>query len=86
MKLFMVIETFKSGKKNAVYERYHQFGRMMPDGLQYINSWLEVDGERCFQIMQGENAELFDVWIKEWKDLVEFEVVEITESPTAKNG
>jgi hypothetical protein len=79
---FMVIETFKAGKKEQVYERYEQKGRVLPKGLAYINSWVEVGGNRCFQLMQTENRELFDEWIAAWKDLVDFEVIPIEVSHT----
>jgi hypothetical protein len=84
MPLYMVVETFKPGARDLVYERYNKQGRMMPAGLTYVNSWLEVDGERCFQIMTGESRALFDEWIRNWQDLVDFEIVEIEQSPTAK--
>lgn len=75
MPRFMVIESFKSGKKPLVYERLAARGRMLPRGLNYINSWLERDGERCFQLMETEDEDLFLVWITEWQDLVDFEIV-----------
>jgi hypothetical protein len=81
MKQYMVIETFLPGCKQNVYDRFHARGRMLPDGLVYINSWLEKDGERCFQLMETEDAALFDVWTDRWKDLVSFEIIEIGEKP-----
>ena len=84
MKRYMVIETFWPGRKNAVYERFHQKGRMLPDGLIYVDSWLEKDGNRCFQLMETNNLALFNVWFEHWKDLGAIEVVEIGEKPGAK--
>ena len=84
MPLHMIIETFKPGCRDAVYERYTKHGRMMPSDLEYINSWLEIDGDRCFQIMAGNRA-LFDESIRNWQDLVDFEVIEIERSPTAED-
>ncbi|MBI5001266.1 MAG: DUF3303 family protein [Euryarchaeota archaeon] len=81
MKQYMVIETFKPGCKDAAYERFHKQGRMLPDGLRYIDSWLEKDGDRCFQLMETGNAKLFDQWIEGWKDLVKFEVIALGEKP-----
>jgi len=75
----MVIETFGPGCKEAVYERFQQKGRMLPDGLSYIDSWLEQDGDRCFQLMETDSPGLFDAWIDHWKDLVSFEIVELVE-------
>ena len=80
----MVIETFLPGRKNDVYERFHKKGRMLPDGLIYVDSWLEKDGNRCFQLMETNNPALFSVWFEHWKDLGAFEVVEIGEKPGAK--
>ncbi|MFH1981944.1 MAG: DUF3303 family protein [Pseudomonadota bacterium] len=78
----MVIETFKPGAMAAVYKRYSVKGRMLPDGLVYIDSWVSDDGGRCFQLMEAENVRLFDVWAERWKDLVDFEVIPVQDSPT----
>ncbi len=78
---YMVIETFKADRA-VVYERYDQQGRMMPDGLHYIDSWIERDGNRCFQLMETETPELFQSWTAKWSDLVDFEIVAIELSPT----
>jgi len=75
--LYMVIETFKPGQKEAVYERFHRLGRQLPEGLHYIDSWLEENGNRCFQLMQTENKKLFDLWISHWSDLVTFQIIPI---------
>jgi hypothetical protein len=79
---FMVIETFKPGCKDAVYHRFHSKGRLLPDGLIYIDSWLEKDGNRCFQIMETTRPELFKEWTRHWQDLVSFEITELGEKPT----
>ena len=85
MKKYMVIETFKPGCKDKVYERFHEKGRMIPEGLEYIDSWLEKDGDRCFQLMATDDASLFQNWINCWNDLVRFEVIEIGERPEKDN-
>jgi len=51
MKLYMVIESFLPGCQDKIYQRFHEKGRMLPEGLDYVNSWLEKDGDRCFQLM-----------------------------------
>ena len=86
MKQYMVIESFLPGCKDRVYERFHQKGRMLPDGLAYVNSWLEKDGDRCFQLMETDDPSLFQVWLDEWKDLMAMEVVELGEKPKAQDG
>ena len=77
----MVIESFLPGCKDKIYERFQQKGRMLPEGLRYVNSWLEKDGDRCFQLMETDDPSLFQVWLRNWKDLVAMEVVELGEKP-----
>ena len=78
----MVIEVFKPGMKDAIYDRYTERGRMLPEGLEYVSSWVEENGSRCFQLMQCERRELILHWVKEWADLTDFEIVPVTVSPT----
>jgi hypothetical protein len=77
---YMVVETFASGCKAAVYDRFRDKGRMLPDGLFYVDSWLEKDGDTCYQLMETDSPQLFDKWIEQWKDLVSFKVIELEES------
>jgi hypothetical protein len=77
----MVIETFLPGCKAKIHERFHARGRMLPAGLNYLDSWLEKDGDRCFQLMETNDAALFQDWLEHWKDLVSIEVVELGEKP-----
>jgi hypothetical protein len=79
---YMVIETFKPGKIDEVYERYNQKGRMLSDGLRYIDSWLSIDRTKCFQLMEADRIELFDEWILNWSDLTDFEIIPVEDSPT----
>lgn len=81
MKRFMVIEKFRPGCRDAVYERFHRKGRMMPAGLFYLDSWLEQNGDRCFQLMETNDPKLFPEWTRNWADLMEYEIVEIGEKP-----
>ncbi|HKP85957.1 MAG TPA: DUF3303 family protein [Blastocatellia bacterium] len=78
--LFMVIERFKNGDALAVYRRFKQEGRMMPDGLRYVGSWIEANFDRCFQLMECDDPRLFQQWIIRWQDLMEFEVVPVVAS------
>ena len=78
---YMVIESIQMGKITEVYERFRTRGRLLPEGLEYIESWLSKDERRCFQLMRTENPALFDLWFEQWNDLVEFEVVEIGQKP-----
>ena len=85
MKQYMVVETFLPGCKEKVYQRFHEQGRMLPEGLTYVSSWLEKDGDRCFQLMETEDRSLFEVWSEHWKDLVAMEIVELGEKPKPKD-
>jgi hypothetical protein len=78
--LFMVIERFRNRDAKAVYRRFRDHGRMMPDGLHYVGSWIEVNFDRCFQVMECDDARLLQQWIVNWTDLIEFEVVPIATS------
>ena len=78
--LFMVIERFKNGDFRAVGARFREKGRMMPDNLVYHASWLEASGARCFQIMEAPGPESLNGWIRQWQDLVDFEVIPIQTS------
>ena len=81
---FMVIESFKSPEATAeVYQRFAERGRMLPEGLQYIDSWIEENLNRCFQLMETDDPRLFEEWIACWDDLVDFEVIPVTKSSEA---
>jgi hypothetical protein len=81
--LFMVIEHFKNRDAAAVYNRFQERGRMAPDGLKYVDSWVETNFDRCFQLMETDDPHLFEQWIAQWSDLVDFEVVEVITSKEA---
>ena len=79
---YMVIERFRPGKGEAVYRRFREQGRMLPQGLVYFDSWLAQDRTQCFQLMETESPQLFEEWFARWNDLIEFEVVPVEDSPT----
>ena len=81
--LFMVIERFKNRDAAPVYKRFRERGRMMPEGLTYINSWVESNFDRCFQLMECNDKKLFQEWIANWNDLADFEIVEVITSQEA---
>lgn len=78
--LFMVVERFKDGKAKEVYRRYQEKGRMMPEGLKYVNSWVEANFNRCFQIMKCDDLHLLQQWVLQWQDLGEFEIIPVVSS------
>ncbi len=81
--LFMVIERFRDGDAAAVFRRFREEGRMLPEGLRYVDSWVAADLTRCFQLMECDDAALFERWISRWQDLVDFEVVPVVTSAEA---
>jgi hypothetical protein len=81
--LYMVIERFKNRDAKAVYRRFRDQGRMAPDGLVYVESWVETNFDRCFQLMECGDARLLEEWAQHWRDLVEFEFVSVRRSKEA---
>ena len=81
--LYMVIERFKEGSAPEIYRRFRQRGRMMPEGLEYISSWIDLSFKTCWQLMQTEDFALFDKWTTNWRDLVDFEIVPVRTSAEA---
>ena len=82
--LFMVIERFGGRERAAaVYRRFRERGRMAPEGLRYVGSWVEADFGRCFQLMECEDPSLLREWAAHWQDLVEFEFVPVVTSEAA---
>jgi hypothetical protein len=81
--LFMVVERFRNHDAAPVYRRFHEKGRMLPDGLKYVDSWVEVNLNRCFQLMECDDVQLFQPWVAHWNDLVDFEIVAVHSSKDA---
>ncbi len=81
--LYMVIETFKNGDPAPVYRRFRERGRLAPDGLQYVSSWVTSNVTRCYQVMECDDRRLLDQWIGQWSDLVDFEVIPVISSAQA---
>ena len=76
--LFMVIEQFRHQDAKPVYRRFREKGRLMPDGLKFVESWVSADLGRCFQVMECDDVTLLQQWVAEWSDLVEFEIVPVS--------
>jgi uncharacterized protein DUF3303 len=79
---YMVIETFTQGAR-PVYERARNRGRMLPDGLEYVESWVMEGLGGCFQLMETDDPALFDTWTAQWADLAEFEIMPVLASADA---
>ena len=73
--LYVVIETFRGGDARPVYRRFRDQGRLAPEGLRYVASWVTEDFRRCYQVMECDDRALLDAWIARWSDLVDFEVL-----------
>jgi hypothetical protein len=56
--LFMVIERFKNQDGVPVYKFVRDKGIKFPDGLKYHGSWIEPNFDRCFQLMECDDARL----------------------------
>jgi hypothetical protein len=80
--LYMIVEDFR-GDPEAVYRRFRDQGRMAPDGLRYVSSWVTQDLQRCYQIMECADPGPLDEWMARWRDLVSFEVIPVVTSPEA---
>jgi Protein of unknown function (DUF3303) len=81
--LFMVIERFRPGKAPEVYRRFRDRGRMAPDEVRYVSSWVDLGFDRCFQVMEAESEEMLKEWTKNWEDLVQFEIIPVRTSEEA---
>lgn len=81
---FLVIEHFRNGDPIPIYQRFRDQGRMMPDGLAYVTSWITDDLTRCYQVMETAERRLLDEWLANWADLMEFEVFPVLSSPAVR--
>ena len=81
--LYMVIERFKPGAAVEIYRRAKAQGRQLPEGLEYVASWVDLEFNTCFQLMQTEDASLFGEWCARWQDLGDFEIIPVRTSAEA---
>ena len=79
----MIIEHFRDGNAAPVYARFRDRGRMAPEGLSYVASWVTADRKHCYQVMECEDEALLGEWMSHWADLVEFEVIPVITSAQA---
>jgi len=82
--LFMIIERFHPGTVKLLYERFAEKGRLMPEGVEYINSWIDKNVSTCYQVMQSDSIDKIQVWISYWDDLADFEVIPVITSAEAR--
>jgi Protein of unknown function (DUF3303) len=81
--LYMVFERFKEGAAPEIYRRLRDKGRMMPEGLEYVSSWIDLDFKTCYQLMRTKDESLFHQWTDAWSDLIEFEITAVRTSAEA---
>jgi hypothetical protein len=80
---YMVIEQYKNNDPLPVYRRFREKGRMAPEGLNYISSWINEEVNCCYQIMETNDRSLLDQWMINWNDIVSFEVFPVITSKQA---
>ena len=76
----MIIEHFRNGDPGPVYSRFRARGRLAPEGLSYVGSWITEDLKLCYQVMECADRRLLDEWLAQWSDLVDFEVLPVLSS------
>jgi len=81
--LYMVVEHFRNKDAVPIYRRFRERGRMAPEGLTYVSSWIDEKLERCYQVMETSDRALLDEWMTNWNDIVEFEVYPVITSQDA---
>jgi hypothetical protein len=84
--LFMVIEHFRAGEAPAIYRRFRERGRMAPDDVKYVSSWVDLELRRCFQVMEAETESRLEEWTRNWSDLIDFEIVPVQTSKQAADA
>jgi len=79
----MVVEHFRNGDPVPVYRRFRERGRLMPDGVNYVSSWVDEKLERCFQLMEADDPRLLNEWVSNWIDVADFEIYPVISSSEA---
>ena len=84
--LYMIIEDFHQGDARPVYRRFREQGRLAPEGLRYVSSWVTSDLRRCYQVMECDDPRLLEEWMDHWRDIVDFQTVPVMTSADAANA
>jgi hypothetical protein len=81
--LWMIVERFCNGDPLPVYRRFRERGRMAPEGLRYVASWVTDDFTTCYQVMECDDRALLDAWMANWRDVTDFDVIAVMTSAQA---
>ena len=81
--LYMIIERFKNRDPVPVYRKFRDKGRMAPEGLTYVSSWITEDMDCCYQVMECDDRRILDEWMTRWSDVTDFEVIPVVTSAQA---
>jgi len=84
--LYMIIEHYRNGDPKPVYARFRAKGRLAPEGLRYVNSWVTTDLAHCYQVMECDDERLLDEWMNQWRDIVDFERIPVMTSAEAASA
>jgi hypothetical protein len=84
MQRYMIIEKFHPQKIRELYERFDKVGRLLPEGVHFIDSWIDEKVQICFQLMESESPDLLKQWTERWKDFTSFEIFPVIDSAEAK--
>ncbi|MFO1089661.1 MAG: DUF3303 family protein [Hyphomicrobiales bacterium] len=76
--LFMCVEDFSGKDRRAIYRRFRDQGRMMPDNLKFVESWVSADMRKCFVLMEADNVQVLQRWMARWCDMAEFDILPVT--------
>ena len=82
--LYMIIEYFHPGQVKKLYQRFNKKGRMLPEGVKYMNSWINQDMTTCYQVMESDSVDKLHEWFKNWNDIVDFKIIPVLTSTEAK--
>lgn len=83
--VYMIIEHYHPGKIKELYRRFDEKGRMLPEGVHYINSWINEDVTVCYQVMESDSIDKLHDWISNWNDIVDFQVIPVISSAEARS-
>jgi Protein of unknown function (DUF3303) len=81
--LYMIIETFRPGKVKQLYKRFEERGRQLPDGVRYLDSWIDEKIITCYQVMESDSPERLQKWTELWADFCDFRIIAVITSAEA---